>query len=232
MSTINATPTTKRQDLREDTMVTAYARTWDFYDKNKGLVVGAGVALVVLIAALIGFGFMQQQRGVDAQSLLAQALPAYETGRYQEALDGSDAAPGLLEVIREYGSSDAGNLAAFYAADAYFRLGQYDEALRYFDQYDVDDSLVGASALSGQAKVHEIQGNFDRAGDLYRRAAQTYEDPLTSPVYLMQAGRAYEKAAAFGQAQAAYELLLDAYPEATQAAEAQILSARAAAQAS
>src|SRR5690606_17436511 len=98
-----------------------------------------------------------------------------------------------LEIADEYGSTDAGNLARFYAADALFRLGEYDRALEYFRKYDEDDGLIGASAIAGEAAIRENKGEYEAAGDLYRRAALHYENELRSPEYLLQAARAYER---------------------------------------
>ncbi|MDX1532436.1 MAG: hypothetical protein R3362_12970, partial [Rhodothermales bacterium] len=176
MSTLNAPKTiSRRSDRREDRVMTAYARAVDYADKNRQVVYLAAGALLVLLLGIVGYALLQNRNAANAQVLLGQALPLYEQGEYRAALDGSGDAPGLLEIADEYGGTKAGNLARFYAADALYRLGEHEEALRWFEAFDVDDNIVGASALAGQAAIHEDREAYDRAGDLYRRAALVFD---------------------------------------------------------
>ena len=214
MSTLNAPKTiSKRHELRQDQVVTVYARAVGFYEENRNLVYGVLAALVVVILLIAGYAWMQSNKQAEAQVELGAILPAYEAGNYVAALDGTETAAGLLAVADEYGSTDAGNLAHYYAADALFRLGRYDEALEHFQAFDKGNNLVSASAFAGEAAIYEIQGTFDRAGDYYKRAAEQFESAITAPDYLLRAGEAYEQAGAYGEAQAVYETIRDDYPE-------------------
>lgn len=217
----------KRHELRSDTVVTFYARAWDYYEKNKTVVYLAAAALVLVILAIIGWFYYQGQRADEAQRLLGQIVGVYESGDYRAALDGTERATGLLEIADDYGSTSAGNLARFYAADALYNLGEYDEALRYFRAFDKSRDFIGASALAGEAAVNENKGEFERAGDLYRRASQHFENELTSPQYLVDAGRAYEEAGAIDKAISAYNSIQERYPESSQANSVEIYVARA-----
>ncbi len=216
MSTLNPPkPITKRQELREDAVITTYAKAWAFLDQNRALVYGAIAAVVLVILGIIGWGYLQGQKADEAQSELGLALRLYEAGDYQVALDGTESAPGLLEVADEYGSTAPGNIAKFYVADSYFRMGNYDEALTWFDAFDAGANIVGASALAGEAAIYEGRGEFSRAGDLFRRAATLYESEQTSPQYLLDAGRAYEAGGAYDEALEVYEQIKDDYPDAS-----------------
>jgi tetratricopeptide (TPR) repeat protein len=216
----------RRQELREDKVVTAYARTITLADKYKGALIAAGVGIVVIFFGVIGYTFYLSGQSDAADEALGAVLPLYEAGQYQEALDGTPEVPGLLEIADEYGATDAGNLAQFYAASALFQLGRYEEAAEYFATYDGDDDLLGASAVAGQAAVAEQQGEHAEAGRLYLDAARTYESAATAPSYYLDAARNFEAAGDIDAARAAYQEIEEAYPDAPEAANVPIYTAR------
>lgn len=228
MSTLNPPKTiSKRKELRQDRVVTAYARAVDYADKNRStLYIALGVVVLLLVA--VGFYFFaQQQKSEEAQTLLGAIVGAYENEDYQTALDGTADTAGLIEIADDFGGTKAGNLARFYAADALFRLGEYDEALRWFQAYDAGETIVGASALAGEAAIYEMREEYERAGDLYREAALIFDHELTSPDYLLDAGRAYEAGGAYDEAIEIYELIEERYSETPAARDLELLVARA-----
>jgi TolA-binding protein len=216
----------RRQELREDKVVTAYARTMTLAEDYKGALIAAGVGIVVIFFGVIGYVFYLSNQSDLADDALGAVLPLYESGQYQEALDGTADVPGLIEVAEEYGAADAGNLAQFYAASALFQLGRYEEAGEYFDAYDGDDDILGASAVAGRAAVAEQQGEHAEAGRLYLDAARTYESAATAPTYYLDAARNFEAIGDFDAARAAYEEVEDEYPDAPEAANVSVYTAR------
>ncbi|SHK96340.1 tetratricopeptide repeat protein [Rhodothermus profundi] len=232
MAVASRTDASKRKALREDTVVTLYARWLDFYYRRRREIYVGGAVIVVIILGLIGYSYYQQQQEQQAQQLLGEVLPLYEQGKYREALDGADGRSGLLELARAYGHTNAGNLARFYAADALYRLGEYEQALELWAAFDSDDPMLAAAALAGQAAVYENKGEHERAAELYRRAADRYDNPVLTPHYLLRAGRNYEIVGNLEAARRMYETLRERYPEALQATEAEIALARIAARAS
>ncbi len=228
MSTLNPPKgISRKHELREDKVVTFYARAWEYFDQNRKLVYAALAGLVLLVLAAIGYVFYQNEQSAEAEQHLAQIVSIYEAGSYQEALDGTIDRLGLIEITEEYGGTQAGNLAHFYAADALYQLGEYDRALEHFEAFDASSDFIGASAVAGQAAVYENRGEFERAGELYRRAAYLYENPLSTPQYLVSAGRAFELAGMFDEAQEAYEVVQDDYPDSEAAGNIEAYIARA-----
>ena len=218
MATLKAPKTiSKRKELRQDKAVTIFVKAQEFIYENRTLAYGIAGVIVLILLGIAGYAFLQSQRADEAQNLLGSIVTVYEEGQYEQALDGTLNITGLLDIAADYGSSEAGNLAHFYAADALFRLGRYDEALPHFEAVDKGNNIVGASALAGEAAVHEMQGNYGRAGALYEQAATQYDDGLTSPGYLYSAGRAYEKAEQYEDARDAYARIRDQYPDSNQA---------------
>ncbi len=227
MSTLNPTrKISRRHELREDKVVTFYARILDLTDRYRTYFYGAIAAVVVIILASIAWSFMQSARQQEALDAMTGAVAAYEAGSWQTALDGTGNSLGLLDIVDEYGGTDAGNLARFYAADAYFRMGNYEEALPLFRSYNRDGNIIGASATAGEAAILESQGENEDAAALYSRAATMYSSDATSPGYFMAAGRAFEAAGETASARRVYERVRDEYPNSQEARDIEFYLAR------
>lgn len=217
----------RRQELRQNIFVDLYARALLFYDEYRRVAQGLGVALLVLVLAVPGYLYYHQQQEEAANQQLGQILPVYEGGNYQQALEGTSEQAGLLTIADDYSSTDAGNLAAFYAANALYEQGEYDRALTYFQRFEKGKTFIGASAYAAQAAIHENKGSFARAAELYEQAASQYDNKLTAPRYLLSAGQAYEEAGQYGAATDVYRRIQDEYPDSNQASDAERYMARA-----
>jgi tetratricopeptide (TPR) repeat protein len=198
-----------------------------FYDEYRRVAQGIGVGLLVLVLAIPGYIYYHNQQEQAANQRLGQILPVYEQGNYQQALDGSGDNAGLLTIADEYSGTDAGNLATFYAANALYRLEEYDRALTYFQRFEKGENFIGASAFAAQAAIQENKGNYEQAAELYEQAASQYENKLTAPRFLLNAGQAYEEAGRYEAAMTAYQQIQEEYPDSDQASNAERYRARA-----
>ena len=213
MSTLNPTrKVSRRQELRQDTVVTFYARALDVFENNRQAVYGVVGGILAVVVLVLGWNYYQDSRNDAALADMAEAVRMYEAGSWQAALDGDLSFAGMIDIAEQYGSTTSGNLARFYAADALFRVGDMDRALEYFESYSKGSDYIGASAFAGEAAIHELQGDHDRAGDLYMRAANVFASDITSPMYLSNAARAYKAAGNNDDAAEALELIRDEYP--------------------
>jgi predicted negative regulator of RcsB-dependent stress response len=156
----------RKEELREDQLATATFRARSFYEENKRPVQIAAALVGVLIVGIVGWRWWSGRQDVRAAEALGGILTAYEQGNYEAALEGTGTQPGLLEIANRYGSTDTGNLATFFAADALYQLGRFDEAGQYFERYDAREDLLGASALAAQAGLPEQPGGWAEAAAL------------------------------------------------------------------
>ncbi|NNE34102.1 MAG: tetratricopeptide repeat protein [Rhodothermales bacterium] len=227
MSTLKPTrKVSRRHKVREDRVVTMSSRIIDTARENQSTVTLAAIAAIVLIAAYFGFQYYSGQQELKAADAVAASVQAYEDGRFREALVGVAGSTGLVGIIDKYGSTPTGNLARFYAGDAHFRLGQYEEALEYFSDYDKSRDYLGASAYAGEAAVHESRGDFARAASLYERAADAFESEVTTPQYLFDAAVAHEQAGDFAKSKRVLTSIKDEYPSSPAATDSELVMAR------
>jgi tetratricopeptide (TPR) repeat protein len=204
----------RRQELRQDAVVTATARTVRIVDEYRTAVIGFTMVFAIAVVSYVGYFYYQVEQGTEAAAQLGSIVVTYEQGLWGEALDGTAGNMGLIEIVARYGGTDDGNLARFYAGDALYRLDRKEEALEYFEAYDKDDNYLGAAAFGAEAAIHEDLGNSERAAERYRRAALSYENSLTSPEYLLAAARSYEATGDYAAAREMYKLIETRFPEA------------------
>ncbi len=206
--------------IRDDGTLVEPTNAADFFEDNRTAILAAIIGLVVLALAVIAWRAWQSQRSEEGQQVLGAILTEYEAGNWQAALDGTDSAPGLLEIADDYGSTPTGEQATFFAADAYYQLGDTDRALELFEDYD-GDGLLAASALAGQAAILEAT-DAARAGALFAEAAGEYTSPASTPGYLLDAARAYAAAGDTEAAQAALQTVMDDWQDTQQAQRAMV----------
>ena len=101
---------------------------------------------------------------------------------------------GLKTIVDNYGSTESGEIARFYLANAYYNVSRYDDALRQFESFSSGNKLLEASAQAGAAACHEAKGEFEKAAEGYEKAAGTVSSPLSTPENLNSAARCYGKA--------------------------------------
>ena len=223
-------------------LIDTTARVAMFYQNNSTAVYGMIAGIVLLAFTAAGYVVYMEQASTEANRQLGRILPVYEQGDYQaalegvEALDGTsprvnqpgqqEARAGLLDIIENHGRTNAGNLARFYAGNAYFELDQYDQALKMYRAFDKDENFIGASAYAAEAAIYESREEFEKAAETYVRAAEQYESELRTPAYLLDAARAYEEAGNAARAEELYNRILTEYDESPAASQAEIFLAR------
>ncbi len=190
-----------------------YSPVLAFYYGNQRIVTGLAIGIILVIAGIFGYNYIQGERDVQAQELLGEIILEFERGEYRIALDGSGEILGLLDIVERYGETRAGNTARFYAGNAHFELQEYDSALVQFENYDVSDDFIGASVTAGRAAIHELNGELVIAADLFLQAADMDENPTRAPYYLRSAVRAYVEAEQFEEAEEVIQDAIENYPE-------------------
>ena len=216
-----------KKEIKQDSLVTAYAETTKFYYENKKLISYAVTALVIVVILALVYMNNRKQNNEKAATELGKVFTLYDNGasdhkQYKTAIDGQPerGIMGLKAIVDNYGSTQAGELARFYLASAYYQLGQFDDALPQFESFGNGSDFLKASALAGAGGCYEAKGQFDKAASAFEKAAGTISDPLNTPDYLSSAARCYGRAGNKSKAVSLYKLLKKEYPTSTYAHEA------------
>ncbi len=184
-----------KKELKQDRLVTTYFKTIDYLRNNRKIVSGTVTGLVIAIIVVVAYMNNVRSNNSKAATELSQVLAAFNGGAYQVAMNGDPAhnVTGLKAIVENYGSTETGEEAKVYLADCYYYLGDYDNALKYFKDYDGSDKFLQASAYAGVAEVYEIRGENKDAAEYYERAASVDSKNFLTPEYLVGAARNYIK---------------------------------------
>ncbi|MCS6966130.1 MAG: hypothetical protein NZ473_05125 [Candidatus Kapabacteria bacterium] len=159
--------------------LTLVERLQGWVQRNWRLLVGAGGVVILAAAALVYWNTMQQLRAEEAVTLVSRVYTYYDNGEYERALYGDttktvrgEPVRGLVDIVREYGATEPGKVAAFYAGSSYLLLGEVAKALPYFElAAKAEAPLVLVGAYAGIAACKEEEGKLAEAAQLYERAA-------------------------------------------------------------
>jgi predicted negative regulator of RcsB-dependent stress response len=210
-----------------DALAERLSQSEDFVKKNKSKLLG----FFALIAAVVVGGFLyynyRSTQNQEAQQAMFQAVYYFEADSLNKALNGDGQYEGLLQIADEYGSTDAGNLANFYAGAALLKQGKFAEAQARLEEFKSDDYLMQARAYSLTGDALLEQGKNKEAADLYVKAADYNANPYFSPLYLMKAGIAYEADNNFASATEMYDRIIKDYVTSAEVSDAKKYKARA-----
>ncbi len=214
----------KSNDNREDTMVAveqALSKTESFFEKNQKIIMIAVAAVFLIVLGVLGYTkFISGPRELKANDELFMAQRYFEMDSLDLALNGDGQNAGMLEVISNYGSTKAGNLANYYAGICYLKKGEFQKAIDHLEDFSSKEILPASMALGAIADAKLELGKTDEAIELYKKAATTYSNEFTSPMLLMKAATALELKTNYAEAIKVYEDLKLKYPRSNEGRDA------------
>ncbi len=187
-----------KKEIKEDALLTAYAGATTYYYENKKMVHYALTGLVVAIIGILIFVNNRKASNEKAQLEFAKVYSLYdaastEKSQFTAAINGKpeQGIIGLKAIVDNYGSTEAGEIARFYLANSYFQLGQYDDALKQYEDFSGSDPLLRASAIAGIGGCYEGKKDFSKAAPQFEKAAGVLATNANTPEYLNSAARCY-----------------------------------------
>lgn len=194
-----------KREIKEDKLVTSYFEATSWYQENKKLVSSMLTGLIVVGIAIVVITNNIRSNSENATTEFGKVMKYYDDGRYDLAINGDPQANvrGLQAIVDDYGSTTSGELATLYLANSYYAKGDYDKALEYYLEADVDDDLLAASVLGGAAACYEAKGDHEKAAGYFEKAAYKSGKDVLAPENLFHAAKNY---AASGNKEKAVEL--------------------------
>ena len=218
----------KIENQQEAAVVEAVSKTEQFFQENGKKVIIAVVAVVLVAVA----GYLYKSVVVDgnaekASELIIDAQDRFgvENPDFALALNGDENGAGFLDVVEQYGSTPAGNLAKHYAGICYLRIGDLENAEKYLAMYDAVDELPGEVVnaqnwgLRGDIAVEN--GDYQTAVAHYKKAVAASKNIYTAPLYLYKQVLAYVALGDKAGAQQCLDALQADYNTSSEAREAE-----------
>ncbi len=221
----------KKKDTTEERIVAveeALSKTEQFIEKNQRIITYVIGGLIVITLLVFGYRkFISLPKEKAAQKALYMPQLYFEQDSLSLALNGAGESLGFLGVIDDYGSTDAGNLAHYYAGICYLNLGDYEEAIRHLKDFSGDDLIVPGMAKGAIGDAYMQLGDVDEAIRYYTQAASENENEFTSPTFLLKAGWACEVNKDYSRALEMYERIKLEFPKSREARDIDKYVARA-----
>ena len=190
-----------------------------FLLKNKNVLLGAVIALVVIVCGYMGYkNFISEPNELKASESIFKGEQYFSAANYELALNGDSIGyAGFSKLADEFSGTKAGNLASAYAGICCAQLGKYEEATKYLDNFEADDQLVAPAVMATMGNCYAQLGQLDKAASTLIKAADRANSLSVSPIYLIQAGQILEKQGKNAEAIEAYKLVKTKYAFSTQA---------------
>jgi tetratricopeptide (TPR) repeat protein len=195
-------------------------------ERNPKIIIGIAAVIILVAGGFFGWRYyIGTQEGL-AQKEMFQAVHYFESDSLNLALNGDGNNLGFLQIIEDYGMTDAGNLANFYAGSIYLKQGKFPLAIVYLKDFKASDLLVQARAYSLVGDAYMEQKDFDNASDWYNKASEYKPNKEFTPTYLLKAALAYEKLNKNEKAIEAYQKIIDTYWDSSEVQYAKKYKAR------
>ncbi|MEM7104986.1 MAG: tetratricopeptide repeat protein [Bacteroidota bacterium] len=203
----------KEEEVLVD-IVEAREQAQDFFQKYSVPVVGGFLAIVFLVGGyFIWQNMVQEPREREAVEQMFQAELQFKVDSFAQALTNPGGGyPGFLDIVDAYGSTKAGNLAKYYAGISYLRLGQYEAAIDYLQDFDANDDVLPSMKFGALGDSYSELGNFDNAITNYLKAAGGEKNEYTTPYFLMKCAMLYERNSQPDKALSKWEEIYADYP--------------------
>jgi|SRR5690554_6418242 len=202
-----------RREIKEDKLVSTYYKAYGYFEENRSRLVIAVVILIAIIALIYFYISNRIENNNIAGIQLSRVMTLYDQGSYLEAIEGRAGTNivGLKQIVDEYGSTENGETAKIYLANAYSFLGRNDEALEYYEDYSGSNEIFKATALAGQAGIYSLREDYKKAADLYLKASRVSKDNPLNPDYILNAGINYMSAGETDEAKELFEIIKKDY---------------------
>lgn len=178
--------------------------------KSLSIIVGAIILLLGSYFAFKNFVLLPQEKA--AQEYMWQAQQAFAMDSFNLAVEGNEGSVGFLYIIDNYGMTESANLSNYYVGISYLRMGRFEEAIEYLDNFDCNDIMVCAVAIGARGDAYMELGDVDKAIDFYESAVDHSANELTAPIYLMKAGNAHFNQGNYSEAIALFKRIKKDYP--------------------
>jgi tetratricopeptide (TPR) repeat protein len=195
----------------QKTQTSTSAPFWEVYQKQ--ILYGIGGIAAVL---LLWWGYKNlivEPKQKEAVAAMWKAEMMFEKDSFNLALNnpGVDA-QGFLSIIDNFGGTPAGNSAKYYAAVCYLQTGDFDNAIKYMEDYDGKGELLSTMKYGILGDCYSEKQDFSKALSMYEKAISAGDNETLVPIYLKKLGMLNEKQGDKAAALKAYERIRRDYP--------------------
>ncbi len=182
--------------------------------KNQQLIISLVLGGLIIACAILGYTELYQKpREAKAADAMFLAEKYFAQDSSNLVLNGDGIGKGVLYVIKEFGGTEAANLAKYYAGISYFRLGDFNKSLEYLKDFSTNAKQVQAVAYGTIGDAFAELKKNEEAIESYKKAGAHFpEDAGISSEYLYRAASLLEMNGKVDDAIAIYQDIKMKYP--------------------
>ena len=206
MSNKKKSPASTEEEVHE-----ALSKSEAFIEKNIRPILITVSIIIVIILGILGvknFYIIPQNKAAAEKMVFAQE--AFAKDNFAIALNGDEVNDGFLTIMDDYGVTKSADLAAYYAGVCSYKLGKFEDAIKYLKKGDIQSINFQPVSLGLIGDSYVALDDVKTAVGYFEKAA-AYDNKMTAPVYLKKAGLAYEKLGQPQKALASYQTIKDKY---------------------
>lgn len=225
---------TNQEEERLENVESALSKTELWIENNQKIL---WIILIALLVIGVGIFFVNKYQKERNEKAMNQSFPQeinfeeqankavdfasyyVENENYATALNGDGENPGFLDIVKSYGSTKAGKLAAYYAGLCYLKQGNYNEAIEYLKKYDNNDKVLAALSLNLIGDCYMQLDNQKEAVSYYEKASKKNPNEFTTPMILSKLGDTYQIMGNESKALETYKTLKKDFPNSNEAFE-------------
>ncbi|RXG15402.1 tetratricopeptide repeat protein [Leeuwenhoekiella aestuarii] len=182
-----------------DSLDEGATRTEAWVEENqKPIFIGIAVIVLAVLGYLAFEKFIQEPKELEASNEMYQAQNYFneaiegsveKDSLFSLALNGGEGKYGFLDIIDNYGSTKAGNLAHYYAGMAFLNTNKYQEAIDQLEDFSSDDMMLAPLAKGAIGDAFMQLEQPEDALSYYKEAAEMSTNDFTTPRFLMKAAQ-------------------------------------------
>lgn len=191
----------------------------NFFEDNQKIILGVLAGALLLVGGFYGYKHLIKKPNEEkAVNQMWKAQQLFEQDSFLVALENPGGGYlGFLDIINEYGGTDAGNLAKYYAGVSYLNLGSYDKALPYLQDYSPSGSIGPALKHGALGDVYSELNQMDKAKSEYEKAVSSCNNDFLAPYLMKKLAMLHESQGEADKALTLYKDIKSKYPTSTEA---------------
>ena len=200
------------------------SQTQQWVERNQNKILGLVAIISIIVIGVFAYSKLIKEpkessafnKMYFAQKKFDEAVLINNDSIYNIALNGDDLNMGMLQIIDEFGGTNAANLAHYYSGIMYLKMNDYPNSIKYLSEFSSDDILLSSLATGSIGDAFAELNQFDDAFDYYVKASKTNNN-YSSPMYLFKAGLVAMRLNKFNRAEEYFSIIKQDYPNSTEA---------------
>lgn len=210
----------KNQDRELENVENALSTSEAFIEKYKkeiSYVLGAIVLIAIIVLAFKSWYVAPKE--AEAQEKIAICQEVFAKDSFQLALNGDgEEILGFEAIAKDYKFTKTAQLASLYAGICYFQLGDYENAVEWLKDFDLNSVNISPATIGLIGDCYVEMKEYEKAAKYFEKASKE-DNELTAPFYLKKLGIVYEELGKYDDAIEVYTVIKKDYFKSMQAAD-------------